>query len=61
MNSDLSHVLAFFAASAGFVLANLAATLLNDVEIPEVRCCAYLAHPGLAISPRTFSVNTAFV
>ncbi|KAJ6365070.1 hypothetical protein OIU76_029939 [Salix suchowensis] len=31
----IAHVLAFFATSVGFVLGNLAATLLNDVEIPE--------------------------
>ncbi|XP_011010286.1 PREDICTED: ribonucleoside-diphosphate reductase small chain A isoform X3 [Populus euphratica] len=33
----ISHVLAFFAASAGFVLENLAARFLNDVQIPEAR------------------------
>uniref|UniRef100_A0A6N2MJ23 Uncharacterized protein n=1 Tax=Salix viminalis TaxID=40686 RepID=A0A6N2MJ23_SALVM len=35
LNYDLSHVLAFFAASVGFVFGNLVAGLLNDVEIPE--------------------------
>ncbi|KAK4388521.1 Ribonucleoside-diphosphate reductase small chain A [Sesamum angolense] len=33
----ISHVLAFFAASDGIVLENLAARFLNDVQIPEVR------------------------
>lgn len=32
----LSHVLAFFAASDGIVLENLAARFLNDVQIQEV-------------------------
>ncbi|XP_011010760.1 PREDICTED: ribonucleoside-diphosphate reductase small chain-like [Populus euphratica] len=31
----LSHLLAFFAASDGIVLENLAARFLNDVQIPE--------------------------
>ncbi|KAB5531894.1 hypothetical protein DKX38_018564 [Salix brachista] len=31
----ISHVLAFFAASDGIVLENLAARFLNDVQIPE--------------------------
>ena len=42
MNYDLSHVLAFFVASVGFVLGNLVAGLLNDVEIPEVNFLAKL-------------------
>ncbi|BBG93290.1 ribonucleotide reductase 2A [Prunus dulcis] len=33
----VSHVLAFFAASDGIVLENLAARFLNDVQIPEAR------------------------
>jgi len=33
----ISHVLAFFAASDGIVLENLAARFLNDVQVPEVR------------------------
>ncbi|XP_051129164.1 ribonucleoside-diphosphate reductase small chain A [Andrographis paniculata] len=33
----ISHVLAFFAASDGIVLENLAARFLNDVKIPEAR------------------------
>ncbi|KAB2092476.1 hypothetical protein ES319_A02G034100v1 [Gossypium barbadense] len=33
----ISHVLAFFAASDGIVLENLAARFLNDVQIPEAR------------------------
>ncbi|WMV10380.1 hypothetical protein MTR67_003765 [Solanum verrucosum] len=33
----LSHVLAFFAASDGIVLENLAARFLNDVQIQEAR------------------------
>lgn len=32
----ISHVLAFFAASDGIVLENLAARFLNDVQIAEV-------------------------
>ena len=32
----ISHVLAFFAASDGIVLENLAARFINDVQIPEV-------------------------
>ena len=32
----ISHVLAFFAASDGIVLENLAARFLNDVQVPEV-------------------------
>ncbi|KDO74838.1 hypothetical protein CISIN_1g0189481mg, partial [Citrus sinensis] len=31
----ISHVLAFFAASDGIVLENLAARFLNDIQIPE--------------------------
>lgn len=34
----ISNVLAFFAASDGIVLENLAARFMNDVQIPEVRC-----------------------
>lgn len=33
----ISHVLAFFAASDGIVLENLASRFLNDVQIPEAR------------------------
>ncbi|XP_030476281.2 ribonucleoside-diphosphate reductase small chain A [Syzygium oleosum] len=33
----VSHVLAFFAASDGIVLENLAARFLNDVQAPEAR------------------------
>ncbi|XP_057486233.1 ribonucleoside-diphosphate reductase small chain A-like [Actinidia eriantha] len=33
----ISHVLAFFAASDGIVLENLAARFINDVQIPEAR------------------------
>mmetsp|Transcript_15353 Transcript_15353/g.35029 ORF Transcript_15353/g.35029 Transcript_15353/m.35029 type:complete len:423 (+) Transcript_15353:16-1284(+) len=33
----IKHVLAFFAASDGIVLENLAARFLNDVQIPEAR------------------------
>ncbi|XP_031273860.1 ribonucleoside-diphosphate reductase small chain A isoform X2 [Pistacia vera] len=33
----ISHVLAFFAASDGIVLENLAARFLNDVQVPEAR------------------------
>jgi ribonucleoside-diphosphate reductase subunit M2 len=32
----ISHVLAFFAASDGIVLENLAGRFLKDVQIPEV-------------------------
>ena len=34
----LKHVLAFFAASDGIVLENLAVRFMNDVKIPEARC-----------------------
>lgn len=33
----ISHVLAFFAASDGIVLENLAARFLHDIQIPEAR------------------------
>ncbi|XP_048234980.1 ribonucleoside-diphosphate reductase small chain A isoform X4 [Ricinus communis] len=33
----ISHVLAFFAASDGIVLENLAARFLNDIQVPEAR------------------------
>ncbi|KAE8076956.1 hypothetical protein FH972_015572 [Carpinus fangiana] len=33
----IGHVLAFFAASDGIVLENLAARFLNDVQVPEAR------------------------
>ncbi|XP_071716295.1 ribonucleoside-diphosphate reductase small chain A [Rutidosis leptorrhynchoides] len=33
----ISHILAFFAASDGIVLENLAARFLNDIQIPEAR------------------------
>lgn len=34
----IKHVLAFFAASDGIVLENLAERFMKDVQIPEVRC-----------------------
>jgi ribonucleotide reductase beta subunit family protein with ferritin-like domain len=34
----IKHVLAFFAASDGIVLENLATRFMNDVKIPEARC-----------------------
>jgi len=34
----IKHVLAFFAASDGIVLENLAGRFMSDVKIPEVRC-----------------------
>ncbi|KNH03749.1 hypothetical protein XU18_2568 [Perkinsela sp. CCAP 1560/4] len=34
----IKHVLAFFAASDGIVLENLAARFMNDIQIAEVRC-----------------------
>ena len=34
----IKHVLAFFAASDGIVLENLAKRFMADVEIPEARC-----------------------
>jgi len=34
----IKHVLAFFAASDGIVLENLAERFMNDVKIPEARC-----------------------
>ena len=34
----LKHVLAFFAASDGIVLENLAERFMSEVQVPEVRC-----------------------
>ena len=34
----VKHVLAFFAASDGIVLENLAGRFMTDVKVPEVRC-----------------------
>lgn len=34
----IKHVLAFFAASDGIVLENLASRFMRDVQIPEARC-----------------------
>lgn len=34
----VSHVLAFFAASDGIVLENLAARFMSEVTVPEARC-----------------------
>lgn len=34
----IKHVLAFFAASDGIVLENLAGRFMNDIKIPEARC-----------------------
>lgn len=34
----ISHILAFFAASDGIVLENLAERFMKDIQIPEVRC-----------------------
>merc|ERR1712085_101249 len=34
----IKHVLAFFAASDGIVLENLAAQFTNEVQLPEARC-----------------------
>jgi ribonucleotide reductase beta subunit family protein with ferritin-like domain len=34
----IKHVLAFFAASDGIVLENLAGRFLTDVQVPEARC-----------------------
>lgn len=36
----ISHVLAFFAASDGIVLENLAVRFMKEVQLPEVRFCA---------------------
>lgn len=42
MNNDeryfISHILAFFAASDGIVLENIAERFMKDIQIPEVRC-----------------------
>lgn len=42
LNNDerhfIKHVLAFFAASDGIVLENLAVRFMSDVKIPEARC-----------------------
>lgn len=40
----ISHVLAFFAASDGIVLENLAARFLNDVQIQEVNLLTSFAY-----------------
>lgn len=40
----ISHVLAFFAASDGIVLENLAARFLNDVQIQEVNWLTSFFH-----------------
>ena len=34
----IKHVLAFFAASDGIVLENLAVRFIQDVQVPEVGC-----------------------
>jgi ribonucleotide reductase beta subunit family protein with ferritin-like domain len=34
----IKHVLAFFAASDGIVIENLAGRFMNDIKIPEARC-----------------------
>lgn len=34
----IKHVLAFFAASDGIVLENLAVRFFSDIQIPEARC-----------------------
>ncbi len=34
----IKHVLAFFAASDGIVLENLAEKFMSDIQIPEARC-----------------------
>lgn len=34
----IKHVLAFFAASDGIVLENLASKFMSEVQIPEARC-----------------------
>jgi len=34
----IKHVLAFFAASDGIVLENLASRFMSEVQIPEARC-----------------------
>lgn len=44
----ISHVLAFFAASDGIVLENLAFRFMKEVQLPEVRspsvCCFSQVH-----------------
>ena len=34
----IKHVLAFFAASDGIVLENLAEKFMSEIQIPEARC-----------------------
>ena len=34
----IQHVLAFFAASDGIVLENLAQRFMTEIQIPEARC-----------------------
>ena len=35
--AQVSHILAFFAASDGIVLENLGARFMKEVQVPEVR------------------------
>lgn len=41
----VTHVLAFFAASDGIVLENLAARFLNDVKVAEVTLLNQISQP----------------
>jgi ribonucleotide reductase beta subunit family protein with ferritin-like domain len=42
LNNDerhfIKHVLAFFAASDGIVLENLAQRFMTEIQVPEARC-----------------------
>lgn len=55
----ITHVLAFFAASDGIVLENLAARFLNDIQVPEVFCCINYAF-SLSISSYTCDCFASF-
>ncbi len=39
----ISHVLAFFAASDGIVLENLAVRFMKEIQIPEVSILTYVS------------------
>ena len=54
----INSVLAFFAASDGIVLENLAARFLNDVQIPEVKAAFCLFSNRL---PVFVAANCGFV
>jgi ribonucleoside-diphosphate reductase subunit M2 len=42
----ISHVLAFFAASDGIVLENLAVRFMKELQVPEVRAASHRGAPA---------------